>query len=302
MTRKTRHARMIVEEVSEVDIDYLTSSTGEGTHTAEAAATLAHYGQMLIADLGVGRLADAELSDWIARGDHVERRDRYATIRTLELLRARAIDFDPLPYPDIEPVEDDLYLRRRPLQPTEIGLVRFTAIHLRYIHAASVAVLDSGGTAGDYPGVGPDQVVIIDHQNRQGVFVLCGTSRIAARTNPIQSWAFDRVVAAKNAAQVREERLGDGHLPHIYPSICTDSRNHRGNVESAALMNVKTVLDATGLRQDPTVEPASIRNTHGREIWQTHSLEQAAHRLGVTDFNSLRREIGAAPHKPIQKR
>jgi hypothetical protein len=67
-------------------------------------------------------------------------------------------------------------------------------------------------------------------------------------------------------------------------------------------MNVKTVLDDTGTRQDSAVKPESIRNTAGRRIWQADSLEAAAAALGVTNFNSLRKEVGAAPHRPVKKR
>lgn len=298
----TGPVRTIVDRRSEVDAARLSALTELQTHTAEAVTVVVSYGQELVADLGCGVVTDAVLFDWVSQGDPAVRRDRYATVRTLELFRVRAIDRDPLAYPEIRLAHDDRYLRRRPLQPTEIGLVRLAAIYLRNVHVASVAVLDAGGTAGDYPGLGPDRVVITDLDHRQGFFMLGGTTRISPRTNPIPSWAFDRIVTATETVQSREAGLGDRHLPHVDPSICTGSRKHRAKVESAALMNVRTVLDVSGLRQDPTVEPASIRNTQGRHLWQTHSLEEAARRLGVNDFNSLRREIGAAPHKPIQKR
>lgn len=295
-------ARSVIDDRSQVDPTTLAMLTSMGTHTSQAVAALADLGAHFAGSIGFGGVADDDLVDWINQGDHIERRDRYATIRTLELLRVRAIDLDPLPYPNIDLPSPDRHLRRRPLQPTEIGLVRLTALYLQDLHVASVAVLDSGGTAGDLAGVGPEQVVITDRANGQGFFVLCGTAWIATRTNPIPAWSFDRVLAARDSAAKREKTIGDSDLTDIYPSICTNSRKQHNKVVSAALMNVKTVLDLTGLRQDLTVEPASIRNTFGREIWNTSGLEEAGRLLGVNNFNGLRKEIGATPHKPVRKK
>lgn len=292
--------RVIADNRSDVSSDTLGVLVDLGTHTEEALETLTGYGRELLSDLGTGFVPDAELNSWIANGGIEEQRDRYSTVRTLELFRVRAIDADPLPYPNLPTPADNPNLRRRWLQPVEIGLVRLSSLYRSDSHVSAIAVLDTGGTAGDYPGLGADRVVIVDAANQIGYFRLAGTNFVAERTNPIPPWAFDSVVAATNAYVKREQQLADRDQTDCFPSICTDSRKDANKVTSAALMIVKTVLDDTGIRQDATVKPESIRNTAGRRIWQADSLEAAAKALGVTDFNSLRKEIGAAPHRPVK--
>lgn len=295
-------ARIVADSHSDVSADTLVALADLGTHTEEAVETLTTYGREIVTELGTGPIPETELNGWIATGGIEEQRDRYATVRTLELFRVRAIDGDPLPFPDLPTPPDNPHVRRRCLQPAEIGLIRLASRYRTDMHASAIAVLDAGGIAGDYPGLGADQVVIVDAANQIGYFRLAGTNFVRERTNPIPGWAFEPVMAATEAYKKREGKLKDRDQTDCHPSICTDSRKNVNKVTSAALMIVKTVLDDTGIRQDPTVKPESIRNTAGRRIWQADSLEAAAAALGVTNFNSLRKELGAAPHRPVKKK
>lgn len=294
--------RIVVDSHGDVSADTLAAFVDLGAHTEEAVEILATYGKEIVTELGPGPIPEAELNGWVATGGIEDQRDRYATVRTLELFRVRAIDGDPLPFPNIPAPADNPHVRRRWLQPVEIGLIRLASLYRTDMHACAIAVLDAGGIAGDYPGLGADRVVVVDAANQIGYFRLVGTNFVGERTNPIPGWAFESVMASTAAYKKREAKLAKRDQIDCHPSICTDSRKNVNKVTSAALMNVKTVLDDTGIRQDTTVKPESIRNTAGRRFWQADSLEAAAAALGVTNFNSLRKEVGAAPHRPVKKK
>lgn len=222
---------------------------------------------------------------------HAHRLDRYATIRTLEILDQ--IKGDPIPWPGWLP--DDETLRERTLRDTEIGLVRLISLTSAH-RVGPIATLDAGAISGELGllhGIdltkrdGGDFVVSAPGTLRKERF---GYTMASPRELQIGDWATGKFETLFQATGPNDLLLYAG------------SATKPEKIQSSILMNVANTLKYAGIGADPTVRPVSIRNTAGRRAYEKGGLEAAAALLGHDDFNSVAQKIGLQSRKPVRVR
>jgi len=229
-----------------------------------------------------------------------ERCDRWASIRILE--RATGCTAPGRAWPGWRP--DDPHARRRPLRPLELICVRLNAVLRRSVQekgierrSATVATIEAGGTAGELGLLLPGDV---EFDGSVPVRLrLAGTEReftagfqvAIPRTVEIPHWA------RPSFAKVVEQAAGPEH-----PLLLRASNKAVGaqKIASTLLDRVTDLLDSSGLHEDRTVQPASIRNGAARIAYQQHGIDAAVARLGH-DIDYVRGEIGLTPRRPARR-
>jgi len=219
--------------------------------------------------------------DFVRAGDVADSRDRYAALRTAEILAysAERVPSRPLPLPGTPELSGE---KNRPLRPLEIGLVRLVARSRNFRKGTvNLAVLDAGGSAGDLPHMTPDRV---ETDGDVAVFHLPDTARSMARTVPIPDWAIPFVRSE------RRQAVADGRHDWSIGYKKYKTRTH--DVVSAGLMTIKPILDHAGLRFDKTVTPSSIRNTRAFDVFTEYGIFEAARVLGCRSLDQAASAIG----------
>jgi hypothetical protein len=233
------------------------------------------------------RAPQGAVDRFLAAGSSFEDRlDRWGTLRALERisqLPGRALDFPGW-------VPDDPNLRRRPFTKIETGLIRLCSLKSP-IRAASTGALDAGTASGELALLLPDHVVRANSGTATHL-VLLGTERPSTYGYPV---ATPRTLEIPTWARTAFDQLligAENDRPLLYTGNSVDTHK----VQSSILMTINKVIDDAGLAGDPTVKPQSIRNSSARRAYESEGIEAAAALLGISDFNSVAREIGIRAH------
>jgi len=256
---------------------------------ADSRATL----DMLCNDLD-GRLATGQnptraVDHFLADGDNIEDyRNRYATVRLLEKLSGMKVR--PVHWTGVIDTDGG---KRRLLTPLEQTLVRVCAT-ASIQKVGLIGLSEAGAGSGElHPIVGFD--VNVDSAGRATHLAVVGTERDVKSGYPvcqprqieIPEWCQQKIGALATAKR---------HHPLLYGGDAPDPADR----QSAVLMVIKKVFDDAGLSQDRTVTPMSLRNTAAARRRQTAGLEAAAAMLGITNFETVAREIGLHARLPCR--
>lgn len=211
--------------------------------------------------------------------DHDQRRDRWATIITVQrlgLLDAPAKRRPSWPEPD--------GVTKRVLRPLEAGLLRMCATDTP-VKAATIALFEAGATSTELHQIDADHLDRDDEG--RWVVQLPGDTTVWPRVRALPTWAagnLDKLVAARPAPR-----------PLVYAGSSTDPAKR----QCAVLTKIKTLLHQAGLGHDHTVAPESIRHTAARRCYDRAeppvALDQAAAFLGIDGPDRVARRIDVHP-------